>query len=321
MEPLIPRDGDFQVDFKFKSTFENLTLSQLSSFKFFTKFAYVVLVVTTILPERESLEYRQIGCSGTFIQPDVVLTAASCVVLFKNQKPRPKDTAVIGRTFDAVEISSIDVHPKYEPKEQNYNLALLKTDRDVDLTSFGILPNSSMTFGQAMNKCIIIGYGDLLVLSFEQFQILNLNETRVVEVDCRHSNHPVLCVDFPDLLPCQGDMGAPIMCGDEIYAIYTPKYSDSIAKCHRFYGSIFTPIFPIGTEWVEKVLLNDETEALSILMANPALILLFALLVLAILGTIYCVVTCGFKDRVERVTRKPADNTTSTEDSEDDSNV
>lgn len=119
--------------------------------------------------------------------------------------------------------TKIYIHPGFTSDEEDYNIAAIEVSGTSRVRHFPKLPSKSLDFKSIMGKCKLTGYGKITSVQRTNFNIIQLNASNVEEFECRVKSEHRFCLHFYNLLPCNGDVGSPIICDDEFYAIFSPN--------------------------------------------------------------------------------------------------
>lgn len=190
-------------------------------------------------------------CGGTFVEPDVVLTAAHCVA------SRPKGLRVAGGhrqnrdlTPDrTVPVDSIVVHEDYDPTTNANDIALLFLSAQQEERSFGsVRPaqiSASATLPEAAGAARVAGWG---VTSFGGEGAEELLEVQVpiIGVDtCKSAGGPYASVGDTQICAgdfenggkdsCQGDSGGPLFVerSGGVQVIGVVSWGEGCASAHK----------------------------------------------------------------------------------------
>lgn len=261
-----------------------------------------MLVVSVFNMARGGRQYQQFGCSGTLIRPHMVLTAASCLFVQGQDNPDFEDTMVISRlTKLQYRATWLYIHPEFR-RSSDFNIAVVEIEKVEEDIALPTLPTSLVDFWTVKDTCILGGYGNLQLLSVDNFHSVKIKDIKLKKLQCRKvTNNLKICMHFEDLYPCEGDIGGPLVCDGEIFAIFTPKYMIKPGQCHDRYGAMFTPTYPFLEHWLQRILDADYHDNLE-WMNNPLNILFLSGVVLAVIGVIYYLIIGWINRRAGRQT-------------------
>lgn len=127
------------------------------------------------------------------------------------------------RTDLIVKATKIYIHPGFTKSEEDYNIAAIEVEGNTQIKQFAKLPSKSFNFEKINSNCKLAGYGKITKISRSNFHAVQINSSMVVEFECRIKSDHRFCLHFHNLLPCNGDVGSPIICGDEFYALFSPN--------------------------------------------------------------------------------------------------
>lgn len=168
---------------------------------------------------------RQAYCGGTFIAPDVVMTAAHCV------SSRTSGLRVAGGhqenrdlTRDRTRlVQSIKIHEDYDTETSTNDLALLFLDNSDRTTISNIKPASlsaNPTLPENLDTAIVAGWGATSFGGDEAEELLEVEVPIISNSVCRSAGGPYsditdsqICAgDFENggVDSCQGDSGGPL---------------------------------------------------------------------------------------------------------------
>ncbi len=208
-------------------------------------------------------------CGGTLIDARWVVTAAHCVFDGRVERPGAVDILVGTTSLKSggtrVGVDTIVVHPRYNERTSENDIALLRLVEAVDLP---VLP--PVTLGQeaaltsAGTLATAIGWGDTLVKG-DRFPV-DLRKVRVPIVTNRVCNGPrayagevktkMLCAGFAagGKDSCQGDSGGPLVVPDGKGGLALAGVTSWGARCAapNKYG-VYTRVARFAT-WIDKVL-------------------------------------------------------------------
>lgn len=262
--------------------------------------SYIVLVISIMNMARGGRQYQQYGCSGTLIRPHLVLTTASCLYVQGQDNPTYEDTMVVSRiTQLQYKATWFYIHPEFH-HSSDFNIAVVEIERVEEDIALPTLPTSLLDFWAMKDTCVLGGYGNLQQLSINNFHSVKIQDTKLRELTCRKTSNPfMICMHFENLYPCAGDIGAPLVCNGELFAIFTPKYMIKPGLCKDRYGAIFTPVHPFVEDWLNRILDADHHDNLE-WMNNPLNILFLSGVVLALIGVIYYLIIGWINRRTGR---------------------
>ncbi|XP_055704863.1 chymotrypsin-2-like [Phlebotomus papatasi] len=192
-------------------------------------------------PYQASLKYIKSGihiCAGAIVGTRSILTAAHCV-----DRGIPEDYLVLVGTIHLFKggteyhFSEIHVHQNFNKLTLDYDIAVLRTNRDITETRLvKIIPISGNTIPGDV-ECRVAGWGDkkyvrrsfsknhLIRTTFLSFVTVRTISNRMCEVeigsiDAQNVTPRKICTKGMDKFgPCVGDSGSPLVCQNEVVGI------------------------------------------------------------------------------------------------------
>ncbi|NXE71605.1 ACRO protein, partial [Calcarius ornatus] len=172
-------------------------------------------------------------CSGALVGHRWVLTVASCFVGVGNVLNwkvvvGATDLAQPGPGADVFEIKHLLKHKHYDPVTAINNIALLELDQPVECSDYiqlGCVPEPSVRVSE-LKSCYIAGWRNTADSAPSPRLVLQEAKVRLIDVQLCNSSrwyggavHPQdLCAGYPQggIDTCQGDMGGPLVCKDNV---------------------------------------------------------------------------------------------------------
>jgi secreted trypsin-like serine protease len=208
-------------------------------------------------------------CGGALIGARWVVTAAHCVFDRRVELPSRVDilvgTTSLGSGGTRVGIDTIVVHPRYNERTSENDIALLRLVEPVDSEVLPIVTRAQETaLTAAGTLATAIGWGDTLVAG-DRYPV-DLRKVGLPIVTNRVCNGPrsyggqvkakMLCAGFAagGKDSCQGDSGGPLVVADGNGGVALAGITSWGARCAapNKYG-VYTRVARFAT-WIEKVL-------------------------------------------------------------------
>lgn len=211
-------------------------------------------------------------CSGVVIAPTWVLTVAHCITAQATVQATEKYRVLIGsadlKKASKVEIANVHVHPAYDPRSFDNNVALLQLSAPVDLPPLAISrqPASAvMRVEEGTGSAVVAGWGTLTEPDAgetpDQNLMRHLSVRMVTNEDCNRPESydgkvtpTQLCAAsvFESVDVCQGYSGAPLITFDakgRQFAIGLVSWGEGCARKNKptVYADIGTQI-----AWIEQ---------------------------------------------------------------------
>lgn len=208
-------------------------------------------------------------CGGALIDARWVVTAAHCVFDGRVERPSAVDILVGTTSLKSggtrVDVDTIVVHPRYNERTSENDIALLRLALPVDVETLPVVTLADeVALTSAGTLATAIGWGDTLVKG-DRFPV-DLRKVRVPIVTNRVCNGPrsyagevkvkMLCAGFAagGKDSCQGDSGGPLVVpdGDGGFALAGVTSWGARCAAPNKYG-VYTRVARFAT-WIEKVI-------------------------------------------------------------------
>jgi secreted trypsin-like serine protease len=186
--------------------------------------------------------YQGQFCGGSLISPHWVLTAAHCMVQTSDINGNPT-TFLLASSLDVMLGSNrldnsgtrlpamqILVHPNYNAKSQDYDMALVKLSSNSNLATVQPLLPSETALAATGKKAKVIGWGDQ-ASGANNYPIDLLEATvPIVAQNTCNSNYlnqggitaRMICAGFAGggIDSCQGDSGGPLLVSSDLAGVW-----------------------------------------------------------------------------------------------------
>lgn len=180
------------------------------------------------------------GCSGCLIKPDTILTTAHCKyrvggvvgmgffnLLDPNEKQRQQRT-----------IREIRIHPQYDSKYLNNDIAILKLDSPFTLNNFvNIICLPDANWDLQNTQMTVIGWGSVDGGNTPRSSSPILKEANVSQYN---SADQIFGAGTPNAVSCFGDSGGPIVINVEnkFYVVGLTSFGSEVCKSPAYYTRV-----------------------------------------------------------------------------------
>lgn len=209
------------------------------------------------------------SCGGTFIQADVVLTAAHCVA-DGWRGMRVAGGHDMNRNLTSSRTAGVDrvvYHDDYDDETVANDIALIFL-RTADLGRFGgrvqpVAPSTEERLPERSGVAIVSGWGALQEdgdypdeLHEVSVPVIGLDRCRSAGEDYRNVSDRQVCAgdwDRGGIDSCQGDSGGPLFIerGDEVEVVGVVSWGEGCAAAHN--PGVYTRVAKF-TDWIEATI-------------------------------------------------------------------
>lgn len=168
---------------------------------------------------------KRVKCGCTLIAPNWAMTAATCAgsdIVSVNFGDTNRE--VNEGTEQVFTVEASFSHPEYNSTSKEYDLALLKLDRNATITAavmtLGLLPMDHLVDQIVSKKCRTGGFGYVVPGVTDLVRL----QSQTLKQDMIQRRSDEACTGIPSTgfclesrinstwLPCEGDVGSPIIC-------------------------------------------------------------------------------------------------------------
>lgn len=218
---------------------------------------YVVLVYTLL--EDKGFRFNN-PCVGVLLRANLVLTTLSCLEVSFHGAIDTELMVVYVRDSQVLKTERVFIYPDMKDGP-NVALILCETSRVED---FPRLPEKEFKISD-FEYCTLCGFGsDAKTIKLEHFNSTRINRSEM-EVCDRLEEKDWVCLHFANVIPCRGDVGAPLVCDGALQAIFNPPVAPwAPPSCLDSYGATFTRLHPV-VHWIRRVNKTLELPLIAVL--------------------------------------------------------
>ncbi|KAF5288286.1 hypothetical protein FQA39_LY04054 [Lamprigera yunnana] len=212
-------------------------------------------------PYQISMQYYSMGhiCGGSVIRPDVILTAAHCIIkaFVEYLSILHSTNDIINKDGVSISVSALKVHDQYSHGLYDNDVAVMYLLSPIEFNSnkVGIIQLTEVAGGNIMRTATLSGWGatEFGESQSDVLQAITVNEVPFDDCNASHDNRltdSMMCFTAIGKDACQLDSGGPLVDLETQQQIGIFSWGRDCT--HPLYPGVYTDVYK-AREWIDSV--------------------------------------------------------------------